>query len=193
MGYAEDIKRLVTMQDVAKAYGIHVNRMGFAECPFHREKTPSMKIYKDGGGWHCFGCGEGGDVISFVMKYYGISFKEACAKLNDDFNLGLPIGEKRTDRQRIADAAAAWRRKRVETEKKKAIEAAKSAHSDAYTRWMILSAICEKMRPEMADFPGDGFWAAAVMLLPQAEWELEQAEIRLYEAEHDLHLPADPV
>ena len=193
MGYADDIKKLVTMQDVAKAYGIRVNRMGFAECPFHREKTPSMKIYKGGGGWHCFGCGEGGDVISFVMKYYGIPFKEACAKLNEDFNLGLPIGEKRTDRQRIADAAAAWRRKREESEKKKAIEQAKSAYWEAYDRWLILFTIKEKMRPNMDDFPGDGFWAAAVMLLPQAEYEFELAETRLYEAEHGLLQPENPV
>lgn len=191
MGYADDIKALVSMPDVAKTYGLRVNRMGFIECPFHREKTPSLKIYKDG--WHCFGCGAGGDIITFVMKYFDLPFKEACAKLNDDFNLGLPIGEKRTDRQRIADAAEAWRRRQVKTAREKAIEQAKSAYWEAYDRWLILFTIKEKMRPNMDDFPGDGFWAAAVMLLPQAEYEFELAETRLYEAEHGLLQPENPV
>lgn len=191
MGYSDDIKTLVSMPEIARTYGLDVNRMGFMNCPFHREKTPSLKVYKDG--WHCYGCGAGGDVISFVMKYYDLPFKEACAKINDDFHLGLPIGEKRTERQRIADAAEAWRKRQVKTAREQAVEQAKLAHSKAFDRWLIISTIVERMRPEMDDFPGDGFWAAAVHLLPEAEWNLEQAEIRLYEAEHALLQPENSV
>ncbi|MBQ9690883.1 MAG: DNA primase, partial [Eggerthellaceae bacterium] len=53
-------------------------------CPFHGEKTPSFKISPDTKLWHCFGCGEGGDVFSYVMKRDNISFPEAvedCAKI----------------------------------------------------------------------------------------------------------------
>lgn len=187
MGYAEDIKSMVSMPEVARAYGLRVNREGFALCPFHHEKTGSFKVYKGTGGWKCYGCGESGDVIDFVEKYFNLDFKEAMAKLNEDFHLGLPIGEKQTPRQRMEAAAKAYRARQVKDEKQKALEAAKSAYWEAYDRWLILFTIKEKMRPEMDDFPGDGFWAAAVTLLPQAEWELEQAEIMLYETEKNMY------
>lgn len=56
-------------------YGIQPNRNGFVRCPFHNEKTPSMKVDKKVA--HCFGCGWGGDVIKFVMDYERCDFKKA--------------------------------------------------------------------------------------------------------------------
>ena len=46
-------------------------------CPFHDERTPSFHVRPHLGMWHCFGCGEGGDVISFVQKIDHLSFTEA--------------------------------------------------------------------------------------------------------------------
>ena len=46
-------------------------------CPFHGEKTPSFNVNPARGIFHCFGCGEGGNVITFIMKMEGISFPEA--------------------------------------------------------------------------------------------------------------------
>lgn len=184
MGYAEDIKGMITMPEVARMYGLQVDRAGFAKCPFHSEKTGSFKVYKGQGGYHCFGCGESGDVIDFVQKYFNLSFREALSKLNDDFHLGLPIGETRTPRQRMEDAKKMFQARQVKEAKEKAVECAKSAYNKAFTRWLMISTIVEKLRPEIEDFPGDGWWAAAVTLLPQAEWELEIAENALYEAEH---------
>lgn len=59
---------------------LQFNHSWFAACPFHADKTPSLKLYKDNR-WHCFGCGAGGDTVDFVMKIDGISFKEAIAKI----------------------------------------------------------------------------------------------------------------
>ena len=59
-------------------------------CPFHNEKTPSFSVSPSRGVCHCFGCGEGGDVISFVMKVENISFYEAVKKLADMANITLP-------------------------------------------------------------------------------------------------------
>ncbi|MGP9693113.1 DNA primase [Brachybacterium sp. AOP25-B2-12] len=83
-------------------------------CPFHDEKTPSFHIRPLLGHWHCFGCGEGGDVISFVQKIDHLSFVEAVEYLAGRFNVTLHYEEgsgrgsgERTDlgsRQRLLDA-----------------------------------------------------------------------------------------
>lgn len=78
------------MSDVVQFYGFQPNRGGFIACPFHGEKTPSMKIYtQPGRGFHCFGCGAGGTAIDFVMLLFNIPFPAAVVRLNADFGLGL--------------------------------------------------------------------------------------------------------
>lgn len=51
-------------------------------CPFHEEKTPSLKIDPERQTFFCFGCSTGGDSISFIQKLYDLSFKDACKYLN---------------------------------------------------------------------------------------------------------------
>lgn len=50
-------------------------------CPFHSEKTPSFTVSEEKGLFHCFGCGESGDLVSFVRKVEGLTFKEALSRL----------------------------------------------------------------------------------------------------------------
>lgn len=107
MRYADEIKRRVSMIDVCNTYGFRINRGGYINCPFHSERTASMKIYGDDRGFYCFGCHTGGSVIDFVVKYFGLSPFDAVKKLNEDFHLCLPIGEKPTLRaHRTAGQAA---------------------------------------------------------------------------------------
>ena len=50
-------------------------------CPFHSEKTPSFSVSSEKQIYHCFGCGEGGNVFSFLMKFSNVSFPEAVTKI----------------------------------------------------------------------------------------------------------------
>ena len=59
-------------------------------CPFHNEKTPSFSVNEDKGFYHCFGCGEHGDIISFIMKSENIDFKAAIKELADMAGLKMP-------------------------------------------------------------------------------------------------------
>lgn len=86
--YAE-IKNLVGMRKAAEFYGYPVDRQGRCLCPFHRDRHPSMKIYPHDRGYYCFACGEGGDVITFVSRLYGLKNEEAARKLIEDFSLSI--------------------------------------------------------------------------------------------------------
>ena len=59
-------------------------------CPFHNEKTPSFSVSPRRGIFKCFGCGEGGDVIGFVMKNENLTFYEAVSRLAQRANIQLP-------------------------------------------------------------------------------------------------------
>ncbi|MDH5678997.1 MAG: DNA primase [Nitrospinota bacterium] len=61
-----------------------------ALCPFHEETTPSFNVNPDKGFFHCFGCGEGGNSISFVMKYESVSFPEAVRLLAKRYGVVIP-------------------------------------------------------------------------------------------------------
>ena len=79
----EEIKDLYSMKDILERYGLpQPNRAGFICCPFHKEKTASMKIYKKD--FHCFGCGANGDIFTFVMLMDGLTFKEAFKELGGE-------------------------------------------------------------------------------------------------------------
>ena len=80
----EEIKHCIDIVDLIGEY-LQIKQAGSvsfkALCPFHGEKTPSFHISRDKQIWHCFGCGEGGDCFSFVMKMEGMDFPEALRHL----------------------------------------------------------------------------------------------------------------
>ena len=72
-------------------------------CPFHEEQTASMKITPSNNLFHCFGCGEGGSVIDWVMKTQGVSFRHAVEILKVDTSLAAKAVEaKRTTVRKLA-------------------------------------------------------------------------------------------
>ena len=87
----KDIKDRLAMPDVAKFYGLQISRSGMACCPFHEERTPSLKVYEDH--FYCFGCGATGDCTGFVATLFGITQFEAAKKISYDFVLIFSIGK----------------------------------------------------------------------------------------------------
>jgi len=79
------------------------------KCPFHKDDTPSFVVSAEKGLWHCFGCGEGGDVIGFLMKIEKISFIEAAKRLAAEAGVEFQTKEQEGDREtlRLAMADAA--------------------------------------------------------------------------------------
>ena len=96
MYYPEEIvEQVIAANDIVDVIGSHVHLkksgasfMGL--CPFHNEKTPSFSVHPGKQVFHCFGCGEGGNVLTFLMKYENYSFQEALKVLADRAGIKLP-------------------------------------------------------------------------------------------------------
>ena len=87
-----EIKDRLNIADVLSSY-ISLKKAGAnfkAPCPFHHEQTPSLMVSMSKQIWHCFGCGEGGDIFTFVMKYENVDFVEALKLLADRAGVELP-------------------------------------------------------------------------------------------------------
>jgi DNA primase len=123
--FADDSKERVRQAaDVLQVVGARVDlqRKGvdsyFGNCPFHDERTPSFHVRPSTDTYYCFGCGQKGDVFSFLMETEGMSFPEALESLADRFGVELerveedPDAARRRDRERrllaLLDRAATW-------------------------------------------------------------------------------------
>ena len=105
-----EIKARLTIADVVAPY-VKLRRAGrslIGLCPFHNEKTPSFHVSLERGSYHCFGCGEGGDMFSFIEKAEGLDFKAALTMLAEragvraEYSAG---GQERRDRsERLREA-----------------------------------------------------------------------------------------
>ncbi|MGC5627003.1 DNA primase [Georgenia sp. Z1344] len=88
----EAVKEKVRIEEVVGAH-VTLRTAGVGSmkglCPFHDERTPSFHVRPQVGVWHCFGCGEGGDVVSFVQRIEGLSFAEAIEMLADRVGVEL--------------------------------------------------------------------------------------------------------
>ena len=158
---AAEIKRALPAREVLEHYGFHPSRTGFLQCPFHQgDKHGSLKVYDGERGWHCFGCGRGGSVIDFVMELFGIGFREACLRLNEEFHLGL------SDRKPSRAEVSALLRARQEAEARREREAEEYRQVAEEHRywWEVLKYF---------DFPHP-LWCEAVKRQPYLEDWLDE-------------------
>ncbi len=96
----QEIKERLTIQDVVGPY-VKLTKAGrslVGLCPFHKEKTGSFHVSLERGSWHCFGCGEGGDMFSFIEKIEGVDFKGALKILAE--KAGVTIEYSASSRER---------------------------------------------------------------------------------------------
>lgn len=99
----EEIRSKIDIADLISSYGFQLKHSGsdmWCCCPFHNEKTPSFKVDVSRGTYHCFGCGESGDVFSFVMHQEGLSFGDAIKKLADAVGVELKATVSPTTKKR---------------------------------------------------------------------------------------------
>ena len=88
----EEVRQTNDIVDIISQY-VHLKRSGrnfFGLCPFHNEKSPSFSVSPDKQIFHCFGCGVGGNVFTFLTKIEGINFVEAVQMLAERSNIQLP-------------------------------------------------------------------------------------------------------
>ena len=85
MNLFENVKVAVTVRQAAEHYGLKIGRGDMVCCPFHNDRTPSMKLNEDY--FYCFGCGATGDVIGLTARLFNLSNYEAAQKLAYDFGI----------------------------------------------------------------------------------------------------------
>lgn len=143
----QTIKERLTMREVLEHYGYTADRKGFICCPFHNEKTPSMRIYEKD--YHCFGCQEHGDVITFIQKFFGLSFQDTLRKIDADFGLNI-YGDHSFEelrRSHYQQQALQAKREREKREKQKA----EDDYWAAFDEWKRLDDNRRIYRPKSPD------------------------------------------
>ncbi|WP_235195209.1 DNA primase [Exiguobacterium oxidotolerans] len=102
---ATDIVELISERVELKKQGNRYSGL----CPFHSEKSPSFSVSPDKGMYYCFGCGAGGNAITFVMETEGMSFPEAVSKLADRTDVTLPEFERSDQTESTPDQEKKYR------------------------------------------------------------------------------------
>lgn len=171
---AVEIRQRVSALDAGRKMGLHPDGHGYCRCPFHQEKTGSLRLYTGNRGFYCYGCGANGSVIDLVMRFYGIGFKQALIRLNVDFCLGYSFTDKPMTNKERMDAL-----KRLEAEE---AERKRKAIRDKTLLWLywawgdlfnLYRDAGTAHRPRNKDEPWDETFAAALKYGPEARAMME--------------------
>lgn len=171
MNMLKFISRMADMKKIIARYGYSLNTNGFMRCPFHSEKTASMKLYANNTRWHCFGCGADGDAVDFVKRIEGTDSKTAISRVNDICALGLPIkGERPTLKQvrHIKELTEQVERERA------ALEKAKVELDELITKLCMIDRIIMAAAPKSPEDEISDTYAEALKLQPYYDYLYER-------------------
>lgn len=168
---AAEIRQRVSALQAAEVYGLDPDRSGFVHCPFHTgDNHGSLKLYPGDRGWHCFGCGAGGDVIDLVRKLFGLTFQQAVVRLDTDFSLGL-TGRRRTRKERSALLEAG----RAEAQEKARKDAEyRAVAAERLYWWQCCKLFAPPAGQPMAASELHPFYAEALRRLPALDAWLDE-------------------
>lgn len=159
------VKQSVTTRQAASFYGLSIGRNGMCRCPFHNDRTPSLKVDDR---FHCFGCQADGDVIDFTARLFDISPLVAAQKLATDFGLAYgisPLSEeekKRILEQKRGRLKQTWLQKEIHSMIRTLID----------YHW-LLRDWKEQLAPESPDDPIDPLFVEALHNIDKVDHYLD--------------------
>lgn len=177
MDYASEIKSRLTMPQVLGYYGFTINRAKRIPCPLHNGTDANCGVKEHY--IHCFVCGESADVIKFTMRHFGLDFQSAISKLNDDFCLGLPIGQRVSLRQRYE---MQQRQEAIQAEKERQqaeLDRLTAEYWVAFDLWQKYDTNKREYAPKSPSEDFHPLFGEAVKNIDRAAYELSVAEMRL--------------
>lgn len=167
------IKDSLTMRQVVERYGYEIDRKDFICCPFHNEKTPSLKVYESS--FYCFGCNTSGDVIKFVRMLFNLSFPETLKRIDVDFGLNL-YGDKSFEELRKSH----YQQKMLEAKRQQEKEQRENANNkywSVFDEYKRLNENKIKYAPKTQDEELHPLFIEALKKLANQEFWLDCAEI----------------
>lgn len=172
--FIAEIKSRVKMPELLRHYGFRLNKNRMP-CCFHNGRDNNLGV-KDNY-YHCFVCGAKGDIFKFVQDYFGLGFNDSLKKVNEDFGLGFPIGEK-LDPKRQIDIA----RKCAEREEEARAEEALRKTLDenywaAFDEWDRLNKNMRVYAPKSVNDELHPLFVEATQKISYAEYKLDIAEL----------------
>lgn len=152
------VKTSINTREAAERYGVEVNRHGKALCPFHNDRNPSLFVDDDH--YHCYACGEHGDVIDFTSKLHGLSLYDAAKKLAYDFGITQDKPPTKAVQEKLNKKSEAQRLR----ENEKLCFSALMAYMKFLQEWKVLYA------PRTPEDDVDSRFSEACHWLPYVEY-----------------------
>jgi hypothetical protein len=169
--FAVQVRELVKLSDAVQFYTGATIKNNKMCCPFHSEKTPSFTLFPNNS-YYCFGCGEDGDVIKFVMRLFDISFSQALVRLNNDFGLRLQVSGT-MDKKAIQEA-----RERIERQHREQDEHRHSILDKYWTLFdkvLCMENVIKRCKPKNVEDVPDPMFIYSLQNLGHTKYLLEIA------------------
>lgn len=178
---ANEVKSRIKMPELVKFYGFELKRGNRIPCHIHGGKNDNLGIKEEY--CHCFKCGYNADVIKFVQDYFSLSFADAVSKINADFSLGLPIGERVERRKQIDIAKEHFMRKQKAKEKEREKDKLFSEIIDLNEECAKLNDFIKTFVVSPFDFNSAQIKAQAIAKLEYTKYIIEEKEMELKDFE----------